>query len=653
MTFAGGGCPRRSNTRGPRHRLLLAAVLSGLALPAGSFAQTPASVNVTVDATDPGTPLRPVWPFFGYDEINYTTAPDGQALLAALAARNAAPVHIRSHFLFNTGDGVPSLKWGSTNVYDEDAAGNPIYDWTITDGIFDALHGAGVLPLVELGFMPQAMTSGPPPYRNSSSTLLDGSSSYPPKDYGKWQELIRTWAAHARDRYPAVSESWLWELWNEPDIGYWRGTTDEYLTLYDHTEAGLHQALPDAKLGGPAVASPANGFLKSFLAHCATGTNSVTGGAGTRLDLISFHAKGGVSLVNDHVQMNLGGQLRIHRLGFAVVAGFPAYLQTPIYITEADPDGCAACPVAMYPADAYRNSPAYGAYALAMMKHTLELEAKVGVKLGGLLTWAFTFPGTPYFAGYRALTTNGVDLPVLGAFAMLGRLAGTRVPLTSDGALTVESVLGDALKSQDEVDGMATWDGHALRVLVWKYADDLVPTPTTQVHLAVEVPAALGAQVQLAHFRVDESHGDAYTTWVKQGSPAQPSARQKEALVRTMQPALIEPRRGVAVDPTGRVTLDFALPRFGASLVVLTAFGAQDEPPFGPEGTEASGPDDGGGCACGLIADVGAPWSGFAGGSVVLVTLLALRRRRDARSFRKRRQATDGAPHFCADAQNP
>ena len=86
------------------------------------------------------------------------------------------------------------------------------------------------------------------------------------------------------------------------------------------------------------------------------------------------------------------------------------------------------------PANAYRNSTAYGAYEIAMMKHSLELEAEVGVKLGGVLTWAFTFPGTPYFAGYRTLATNGINLPVMGAFKLLGRLAGTRVPLTSSGA---------------------------------------------------------------------------------------------------------------------------------------------------------------------------------------------------------------------------
>jgi xylan 1,4-beta-xylosidase len=176
------------------------------------------------------------------------------------------------------------------------------------------------------------------------------------------------------------------------------------------------------------VAGAGGSFLTQFLQHCATGTNAVTGNVGTRLDLVTFHAKGGVAITGGHVEMNLGQQLKLHLAGINAVASRSQFKQTPIYITEADPDGCAACPASSTPADAYRNSTAYGAYEIAMMKHTLELEAQVGVKLGGLLTWAFTFPGTPYFAGYRTLATNGINLPVLGAFELLGRLAGTACP---------------------------------------------------------------------------------------------------------------------------------------------------------------------------------------------------------------------------------
>jgi xylan 1,4-beta-xylosidase len=526
-------------------------------------------VTISVDATAAGAPLERVWAFHGYDEINYTTTPEGSALLGAIAAAHTAPVHVRSHFLFNTGDGTPALKWGSTNVYTEDAAASPVYDWTLTDGIIDTLTAAGAHPFVELGFMPEALSTHPTPYRNASTIALNGGCFYPPTDYTKWAALIRTWATHATGRYSDVATSWLWELWNEPDSAYWHGTFDEYAKLYDYTEAALHQAIPDAPLGGPAVVAPAGDFLSQFLQHCATGTNAVTGETGTRLDLVTFHAKGGVTVAGDHVEMDLGNQLRLHQAGFGAVAAVPQFAQTPIYITEADPDGCAACAATEIPGAAYRTSPAYGAYEVAMMKHTLDLEARAGVKLGGVLTWAFTFPGTPYFAGYRALATNGINLPVMGAFKLLGRLAGTRVPLTSSGARSLDDIVASSVRGAPDVDGIATLDDAAIQILVWNYHDDLVAVAATPVHLAITVPASFGARVRLAHLRVDESHGDAHAVWVSQGMPPSPSASQIAALQQAMDPASLVPDTTVAVGSGGLVSLDFDLPRFGISLITV------------------------------------------------------------------------------------
>ncbi|HVV52856.1 MAG TPA: beta-xylosidase, partial [Polyangia bacterium] len=190
-------------------RQATAAVLLGLlAAAAPARAQAPATVTVSVDATGTGTPLERVWPFHGYDEINYTTLPEGQALLGVLAAAHAAPVHVRNHFLLNTGDGTPAMKWGSTNVYTEDAAGAPVYDWTLTDGIMDAITGAGAFPFVELGFMPEALSTHPTPYQNSSVTMLDGGCFYPPTDFAKWADLVEAWAMHADGRYPNVAANW-------------------------------------------------------------------------------------------------------------------------------------------------------------------------------------------------------------------------------------------------------------------------------------------------------------------------------------------------------------------------------------------------------------------------------------------------------------
>ena len=582
----------------PQASCTLMAGLLALASPA--WAQV--TVNVSVNATAAGTPLKRVWPFHGYDEINYTTLPEGQALLGTLAAAHTEPVHVRNHFLLNTGDGTPAMKWGSTNVYTEVANGNPIYDFTLTDGIMDTITGVGAFPFVEIGFMPQALSTHPTPYVNSSTTALDGGCFYPPTDYTKWAALIREWAVHANGRYPNVAASWLWELWNEPDIDYWQGTFDEYAKLYDYTESALHEVIPNAALGGPAVAFAWSTLLTQFLQHCATGTNAVTGETGTRLDLVTFHAKGGVAIAGGHVEMDLGNQLQLHRSGFDAVAAFSQFKQTPIYITEADPDGCAACPASTTPADAYRYSTAYGAYEIAMMKHTLELEAQEGVKLGGVLTWAFTFPGTPYFAGYRVLATNGINLPVLSAFKLLGRLAGARLPLTSSAALTLSDILTNGVRGQPEIDGMATLNGAAVQVLVWNYHDDIVTVNESPVHLTITVPTSFGPSVRVSHLRVDESHGDAYTVWVSQGMPANPSAEQVAALQQAMDPSPLVPDENLTVAADGSVGVNFDLPRFGVSLITIQpAAGASDGGTDGGGASLDSEIATGGGCSCGVV----------------------------------------------------
>ena len=566
-----------------------------------ALAQTPPRVSVSVDANGARTRLARVWAFHGYDEINYTTTPEGQALLGTMAKAHTAPLYVRSHFLFNTGDGTPARKWGSTNVYTEDADGNAVYSWTLTDSILDTLLAAGGLPFVELGFMPEALSIRPVPYQNTSTTALDGGCFYPPKDYEKWADLVRTWAEHASERNPASVDRWLWELWNEPDIGYWRGTPADYAELYDYTEAALHEALPNAALGGPAVARPDTDFLREFLEHCANGANAVSGETGTRLDHVTFHAKGGVSMVDGHIRMDLGNQLRLHRAGFDTIKAFPSFEGTPVYITEADPDGCAACPPSVRPENAYRNSTAYGAYELAMMKHSLDLADEVGVDLAGVLTWAFTFPGTPYFAGYRTLATNGIDLPVLGAFRLLGSLSGERVPVQSSGAAALDDILSNGVGASPDIDGMAALDGSTLRILLWNYHDDLVPVASSPVHLSVRLPAEFAPGVRVSHLRVDENHGNAYGIWVAQGSPQYPTEAEVLALKEAMEPSSLLPDATLLPSKDGSLDLDFDLPRFGVSLLTLEAERSPTAGGSGGAGGESpSEPDSGCACTIGL-----------------------------------------------------
>ena len=168
-------------------------------LASSSAQETPKKVQIDVHANESEGSLAPIWTYFGYDEPNYSYAPNGRKLLAELSALSPTPVYVRVHNLLTSGDGSSSLKWGSTNVYTEDSAGNPVYSWTILDQIFDAFHTAGIKPLVEVGFMPEALSVHPEPYRH---TFPDGEIftgwAYPPKDYRKWSELVFRFVSHLR-----------------------------------------------------------------------------------------------------------------------------------------------------------------------------------------------------------------------------------------------------------------------------------------------------------------------------------------------------------------------------------------------------------------------------------------------------------------------
>ena len=328
-------------------------------------------MSVQVDLATRTGPVRPVWAFFGYDEPNYTYMPHGRKLVGELSALSPEPVHIRVHHLLCTGDGTPMLKWGSTNAYTEDTAGKPRYDWTIVDRIFDTYVQAGAKPFVEIGFMPEALSVKPLPYMRVWPKPDDGTGwSYPPKDYAKWAELVRQWVLHSVERYGRREvESWYWELWNEPDIFYWRGTPEEYDRLYDYSADAVKRALPAARVGGPATTGPGNAkaaeFLRQFLAHCASGKNAATGGTGAPLDFISYHAKGSPEVVEGRVRMGIAKHLRDVAEGLEIVASFPQYRQLPIILTESDPEGCAACSARLYPNNAYRNDTLYAAYTAA------------------------------------------------------------------------------------------------------------------------------------------------------------------------------------------------------------------------------------------------------------------------------------------------
>jgi len=289
---------------------------------------SPAQISIGVDLAKPLGPYTPIYRWFGYDESNYTTMKYGMQLLGELHDLSPVPVYIRAHHLLTSGNGVAELKWSSSNVFSLDANGKPVYDFTITDRTFDEYKNAGVRPYVELGFMPKDLASilpGVDAYQvHYPKPTMAGASNNPPKDYAMWGEMVRKFTEHLAKRYGRQEVSnWYFEVWNEPDIGYWHGTPEEYFKLYDYAASGVRAALPDAKVGGPASTGPvsarASAFLDRFLEHCLH-DKSAADGKPIPLDFISFHPKGSTALVDGHVRMGLANELQAADAGFRIVA---------------------------------------------------------------------------------------------------------------------------------------------------------------------------------------------------------------------------------------------------------------------------------------------------------------------------------------------
>ena len=441
------------------------------------------------------------------------------------------------------------MKWGSTNAYTEDANGNPVYDWHIADSIFDTYISRGMKPLAEIGFMPEALSVHPQPYRHHWKPGVKYDSIYtgwawPPKDYDKWSKLVEEWVRHCVKKYGEKEvNTWLWEVWNEPNISYWKGRREEYFKLYDYAAAGVKRALPTAKVGGPATTGPswdvAATWLRTFLDHCKE--------KNVPLDFISYHAKGSPRVVDGHVRMSMRSQLKDVGDGFAIVKASP-YANLPIYITECDPEGCAACGMTTNPENAYRNGTMYSSYTAASFLRVQDSAEKYGINLAGATSWSFEFEDQKWFDGFRDLATNGVDKPVLNVFRMYGLMRGNRVSV-EDG-----NVLAGA-------------DGHSMTVMLWNYINDDLPgeavaTTVRLLHLPVK-------RVTVQHFRIDDDHSNSYTVWKQMGSPQTVDAAAYKKLEKAGKLESLDKEKSMKVND-GELVLPVSLPVHAVSLLKIS-----------------------------------------------------------------------------------
>ena len=305
--------------------------------------------------------------------------------------------------------------------------------------------------------------------------------------------------------------------------------------------------------------------MESFLQHVVSGTNFATGQKGTPTDFLSFHAKGAPTFLDGHVRLGISAQLKEIDKGLAMIAAVPQLKDKPVVIGESDPDGCAAC---QGPHLGYRNTTLYSSYTAASFARKHELAARHGVNLEGALTWAFEFEDQPYFAGFRVLASNGIDLPVMNVFRMFSRMSGKRVATKSSAEVPLESILNTGVRGMPDVAALASVEAKKLCVMVWHYHDDDVAGPEAEVELTLDRLPLADGNSRLSHYRIDQTHSNAHSEWKRLGAPIAPNDAQYATLQKAGHLAQLGPPENVRVQQ-GTAALRFSLPRQAVSLLIL------------------------------------------------------------------------------------
>ncbi|MBS7639769.1 MAG: beta-xylosidase [Candidatus Bathyarchaeia archaeon] len=535
------------------------------------------NVKVFVDASKKISEFNHIWRYIGYDEINYTTTPSGKMTLRRFAELSDGPYYVRFHHLLCTGNCRSIPKWGSTNVYVEDEDGNPIYNWTTIDSIFDTLLRFNCKPFVEIGFMPLHLADK---RGQLSFHWWYAGWNCPPKDYEKWHNLILNLVKHCTERYGIEEvETWYWEIWNEPDLPYyWQGTFEEYCKLYDYAVAAIKKVVHKAKVGGPATTGPIPGgksaeWLDKFLYHCVKGENFYDGCEGSPIDFVSFHAKGGGyspvwGLPREKVKKQTPSVDKLIlqvKTGLDIIEKYHELKGVECIISECDPDGWAAGGVWDNPNLEFRNTEYYPTYTATAFKKIMDLSEKYDRDIR-LLTWAFVFEGERTFEGTRAFTTNGFDKPILNLFRMYSQMGNKRI---FSSVKLLESTID---LNGYYIDALATIsDQEKMEIMIFSHHDDwdikgeynvkleIVNLPFTDEHFIVK------------HYRIDRDHSNAYTEWVRVGRPEYPNKLQSKTIRERQGLELYEPISKIIVK-NGKIVKTFNMPVHAISLIILEPY---------------------------------------------------------------------------------
>jgi xylan 1,4-beta-xylosidase len=514
--------------------------------------------------------------------MGYNLLSTGVYLQKKLEDISEKPLLRRTAATLCTGNGIARQ---SSNVYTEDPAGNPVYDFTLLDQLLDVIVGPRSIPFFGISFMPEDLSAALPPgagEEDPADLPPEGKSDrirlsepwmkidrFPPKDYERWYELIFRVVEHCLERYGEESVSrWYWVFWNEPDLRYyWPVSHEEFFKTYDYAAAAVKAALPDGRVGGCEPADPEHPLFEEFLLHCTSGKNYRTGEMGAPLDFITFHVKGGPSdkkrvfinpwEANDFEERtpSLAHIMEKARKAMKIIQGVKGTQGLPVFLTECDIDWGTRTSIYQDPNMHYRNSEYFASFQCALTKRMLDLRLDfMDNPIEATFLDTFYYPGFRLFEGQRTLITGErIDKPILNALRLLGKLGDTR--------LAIEDEAGSAAEL------LATCtDGGCVQVMAVNFVEDFHYSDSCPIE--VRLQGLLPGRWMSSKLLIDKDHSNAYTAWLVLGRPLIPNKSQMEKL-RSRMVLEEEDETRVEVPETGALTLNTEVRSHGVVLWIL------------------------------------------------------------------------------------
>ena len=395
--------------------------------------------------------------------------------------------YVRFHAIFHD----------EVGVYDEDEKGNSIYNFSYVDQIYDGLLANGVRPFVEISFMPKKLA-----LRQDVHPFWYKQVVSPPKDYAKWDALIRAFGEHLIERYGIDEVSqWYFEVWNEPNIDFWSGEPKQatYFELYDHTVKTLKAVNPKLRVGGPSTA--AADWVTPFLDH-VTKEN-------IPIDFVSTHGYADDTVENlFHTKEDIPLQQRVCRAIGKVHGEIKASAKPdlPLMWTEWN--------VPSFGDEYKARDTTYVGAALA--DDIRQCDGLVDILSYWTFDDVFEENGVvrqPFYGGFGTIAAGGIKKPSFYAYALLHKLGEER--LANDANILVTRRKGGTLV-----------------IAMWNAVDpDKKGAPETVTLRFKNMGSGSNATIH----RVDATHGNVLTAYQAMGNPRYPTQKQITDLNRASE----------------------------------------------------------------------------------------------------------------------